>query len=62
MAVMHETDGSTSWMEYAVVRPAGGTVGPMSRGEAERLAAEIGGTVMSRRITHGAWSAAVSHV
>ncbi|WP_345750799.1 hypothetical protein [Microbacterium rhizophilus] len=46
-----------AWFEYAVRRPGavGNALGPLSRQEAARLATEIGGTVIRRRITHGAW-------
>ncbi|MER7797903.1 hypothetical protein [Microbacterium sp. NPDC096154] len=54
-----DADGSVFWFEYAVRRPvAGNAVGPLSRHEAERLAAEIGGTVIRRRISQGLWSIA----
>lgn len=55
-------DGSTSWTEYAVARPSGGAIGPMPRTEAVRVAGEIGGTLMERRITHGPWTEAVARV
>lgn len=49
-----------AWFEYAVRRPgpSGNALGPFSRQEAARLATEIGGTVIRRRITHGAWAIA----
>lgn len=55
-----DADGSQFWFEYAVRRPGtvGNALGPLSRQEAVRLAAEIGGTVIRRRITHSAWAIA----
>lgn len=55
-----DADGGEYWFEYAVRRPGaiGTAVGPLSRPEAERLASEIGGTVLRRRITHGSWAIA----
>ncbi|WP_203138202.1 hypothetical protein [Microbacterium sp. JZ31] len=60
-----DVDGAPSndeytWFEYAVRRPGavGNALGPLSRQEAARLASEIGGTVIRRRITHSAWAIA----
>lgn len=49
-----------AWFEYAVRRPGtyGNAVGPLSRQEAVRLASEIGGTVIRRRIIQEAWAIA----
>jgi len=55
-----DDDGGEFWFEYAVRRPGVVTraIGPLPWREAERLAREIGGTIMRRRITHGAWATA----
>ncbi|GAB3268678.1 hypothetical protein B5M43_001600 [Microbacterium sp. MEC084] len=55
-----DTDGSHYWFEYAVKRSGspGNAVGPLSRHEAERLAAETGGVLLRRRISQSLWATA----
>lgn len=54
-----DTDGNVFWFEYAVKRSEaapGNAVGPLSRHEAERLAADTGGVMLRRRISQGLWA------
>ena len=52
-----DDDGGESWFEYAVRRPgpAALAIGPLPHQQADILARETGGTIIRRRITHGAW-------
>lgn len=56
--VTTDPDGSTQWTEYAVTLPSGLTAGPMCQAEAQHLATERGGTVISRQITRSPWRTA----
>lgn len=53
--VTTDADGSSHYTEFAVILPSGLRVGPMCQAEAAHLAAERGGTITRRQITHGPW-------
>lgn len=52
--VTTDPDGGSHYYEYAVTHN-GHTFGPFTKTAAERLAAETGGTITRRQITHGPW-------
>lgn len=51
-------DGTSHYYEYAVEKANGGRVGPYGKHDAERLAQEIGGTVLFCQITRSPWRTA----